>query len=109
METSNEEKEQNLFALKGLFRWLETITKEKPTKERIYVFMASSEQFFFKWVQNYMQDKCRIILIVDLSKIQAQNFYNIKKVEYSLQNCKISFNELYKLTGCSKFQQNNIL
>ena len=105
METSNEEKEQNVFALKGLFSWLETITKEKPSKERLYVFMASSEQFFFKWVQSNMQDKCRIIHIVDLSKIQAQNFYNIKKEEYALQNFKINFNKLYKLTDCSKFNK----
>ena len=61
--------------------------------------MASSEHFFFKWAETNMQNKCEIIQIVDLPKEQAHTFYNLMKVEYNVQNCKISFDELYKLSG----------
>ena len=102
METSNQEKDDNLSALKGLFRWLESITKQKEAKERIHVFMSSSEQFFLRWVEGLMQNKCEVIQIVDLPKIQAQEFFEIKKGEYGIEKCKISFDQLYQLTGCFK-------
>ena len=93
-----EKYDENQEALDGVFRWLESITKAQHS---IHVFLASSDQFFYHWINTKLNDKFSTFQVVDLTKKQAELFFNRLKVELNLnyQLNADAFDNLYKLTG----------
>ena len=84
--------------LNGLFTWMESITKHKKP---VYVFLASSDQFFVGWMQKKLDYKITPAVIGDLSKQETKIFYEyliVKNASSAFQN-RFSFEELYELTG----------
>ena len=93
---------ENKAALDGLFRWMEAITKGKKI---VYVFLASSEQFFVGWMKKNLLSKMTHVVIGDLSKQESQRYYEHLIFENSsseFQN-RFSFEDLYNLTGLIPF------
>lgn len=64
---------QDKEALDGFLRWFESLTKEK---NQIYLFLASSEQFFYNWMQSQMSGQFRTLQITDLPKEKAEKVYD---------------------------------
>ena len=79
-----------------LFQWFESISKAKNC---VHVFLASSEQFFVKWISIKLPDKYETFQIVDLPKLKAESYYQKIINDLKIQNCKIDFQNLYQLTG----------
>ena len=80
-------------ALDGFIRWWESITKEEY---QIYLFLASSEQFFYHWIQDKLNGKFRMFQICDLPKEKAQQIYE-KMCEDNIFELK--WEALYELIG----------
>lgn len=92
-----EKYEENQEALDGVFRWLESITKAQHS---IHVFLASSDQFFYHWINTKLNDNFSTFQVVDLTKKQAELFYNQLNGELNLNWLNTdAFDNLYKLTG----------
>ena len=93
------EETSNKAALEGLFRWMEALIKEDFSS--IVVFLVSSDQFFFNWIQSKLENKIKIIQVIDLPKIEAENYFLFycQSINIMPNNLPFTFNELYQLTG----------
>lgn len=85
----------DVYALRHLFDWLIALTK---MDQSAYVFLVSSEEFFYFWMRDlkvYIED---IITIGNLSKNEAKKYFDKYTAEKN-QNLKITFENLFKITG----------
>ena len=81
---------------------MEFVTKGKKI---VYIFLASSEQFFVGWMKRNLLSKMTHVVIGDLSKQESQRYYEHLIYENSsseFQN-RFSFEDLYNLTGMISF------
>ena len=60
-------------ALEGFLRWIDGL---KETC-KLHVFLASSEEFFVKWIQWKFKSKLNFAIITDLKKKEAESFFNL--------------------------------
>jgi len=67
-----------------------------------YVFLISSEEFFYTWLMREKFYIPNIFTIGNLSKANARKYFT-KILAASPQNSAISFDDLFKITGFLSF------
>ena len=83
------------YALRHLFDWLAALTN---IDKSAHVFLASSEEFFYFLLREIEVYMIEIITIGNLSKREAEAYFNKCKTEKNY-NLRISFENLFKITG----------
>ena len=83
-------------ALNDFFNWILSITK---TEHSAFVFLVSSEEYFyfrFKKQINYIRN---IVTIGNLSQAKAKIFFDTYLENRKIVNMAIPFSNLYKISG----------
>ena len=95
METNGTPRDKK--ALQDFFDWILNITKKDQST---FVFLVSSEEFFYFWIKRHISYIKRVFTIGNLSKAGAQVFFENYVLQIIQdQNMPIPFSELYKITG----------
>lgn len=86
---------ENKQSLAAIFNWFQNIAKMDKS---IHVFLVSSEQFFYHWVDKILRNVCEVQTIGNLSKGNAEKYYNFLKFKNNYF-VLISFIDIYKVIG----------
>ena len=72
-----------------------------------YVFLVSSEEFFYFWMRDMQVYIKEIITIGNLSKNEAEKYFYKYTAENNI-NLKITFENLFRITGICYFVCNYV-
>jgi hypothetical protein len=92
-------------ALETLLQWMVGGVKEGPTKNRVHIFMSSSDSFFCNWLNHKlggMVHTVNPIVIGDLNLKEAEEFYDKRCAKLKITKFLDFKTEIYPYLGISK-------